>query len=68
MTEKLITIATADNSTDAHMFKQKLELEWIECFITEKHIVSTNPFYSIPVGEIKVQIRESDVQRAFEII
>jgi len=68
MGNELRTIYTTPNNIEAHIFKQKLENEGIECILTDEHIVSVNTFYNQAVGGIKVQVKESDYARAMEVI
>lgn len=68
MSEKLITIATFSQAIEAHVSKTKLESEGIICFIADENIVNMNWFYSNAVGGVKLQVKESDVKRALEIL
>ena len=45
-----------------------LESEGIECFLRDEMIVSVDPFYSNAIGGIKLQVWESDAERATEIL
>lgn len=69
MSEKLVTIAEFESPTAAHMARIRLEEEEIECFITDEN---TNVFFVLPFpgGEfsVKLQVRESDVDKALQII
>ncbi len=65
MVEKLVTIATFVNPIDANLAKIKLASEDIDCFLADEYAVAV---YSGVVGEIKLQVRQSDVERAREIL
>lgn len=45
-----------------------LESEGIECFVRDELTISVDPFYSNAIGGIKLQVRESDAQRATDIL
>jgi DNA-directed RNA polymerase subunit RPC12/RpoP len=68
MPEKLVTIATFSKAIDAHLSKTRLESEGIECLIADEYIVTMNWLYSNAVGGVKPQVKESDVERAIEIL
>lgn len=50
------------------VLRGKLEAEGIECRILDELTVQVNPFYSNAIGGIKLQVRESDIQKAIEIL
>ncbi|MDP8263349.1 MAG: DUF2007 domain-containing protein [Candidatus Ancaeobacter aquaticus] len=68
MSDELVTIATFDKSFEAHMYKSKLEAAGIECFLADENIVGLNWFLSPAVGFIKLQVRESDIARAQNVM
>ena len=41
-----------------------LDLEGIDSCVIDANIGQLNPFYSFATGGVKLQVRESDVQRA----
>ena len=65
MSEQLITIDTFTHDGRAHICKTKLESEGIECFIAGEHSASIG--YPL-VGEVRLRVKESDVERAVEIL
>ena len=65
MVEKLVTIATYANSVEANLAKIKLASEDIDCFLAGEHAVAV---YSGAFGEIKLQVKQSDVARAMEVL
>ncbi|MFQ5816331.1 MAG: DUF2007 domain-containing protein [Terriglobia bacterium] len=68
MAEKLVTIATFQQPIAAHLAKTKLESEKILCFVADEHMTRMFRFYSPFIGSIKLQVKESDVERALEIL
>lgn len=66
--EKLITILTVTFAHEAIATKGRLEAEGIFCFMKDELTVQILPFHSNAVGGIKLQVRESDVERAMEIL
>ncbi|WP_242926978.1 putative signal transducing protein [Pontibacter vulgaris] len=64
MPERLITIATFNEPTEAHIVKGRLEAEGIPCFLGDEHIVSAQPFYSVAVGGVKLRVTEGDAEEA----
>jgi hypothetical protein len=50
------------------ILRSRLESENIECFVKDELTVQVNPFYSNAIGGIKLQVRESDLQRAIVIL
>jgi hypothetical protein len=65
MVEKLVTIATYGNPIEANLAKIKLSSEDIDCFLAGEHAVAV---YSGVIGHIKLQVRQSDVERAMEVL
>jgi hypothetical protein len=68
MAERLVTIATFSQPTEAHIFKGRLEAEGIPCFLGDEHIIAAQPFYSVAVGGVKLRVTESDEQEAREML
>ncbi|MCC9138190.1 DUF2007 domain-containing protein [Pontibacter silvestris] len=68
MAERLITIATFNELTEAHIIKGRLEAEGILCFLGDEHIVGVQPFYSVAVGGVKLKVPEQDVEEARAIL
>ncbi|MFQ5664689.1 MAG: DUF2007 domain-containing protein [Terriglobia bacterium] len=46
----------------------RLESEGIECFVADEHIVRMIWIYSVFVGGVKLQVKESDAERAKGIL
>lgn len=68
MAERLVTIATFNELTEAHILKGRLEAEGILCFLGDEHIVGVQPFYSVAVGGVKLKVTEGDVMEAKSIL
>lgn len=61
---KLITIATFTEVVTANLVKSKLEASGIPCFLMDENTISLLPIYSFALGNIKLKIHESDVEKA----
>lgn len=68
MAERLVTVATFNQPTEAHILKGRLEAEGIPCFLGDEHIIAAQPLYSIAVGGVKLQVTEGDVEEALEML
>ncbi|MCC9167662.1 putative signal transducing protein [Pontibacter harenae] len=68
MSEKLVTIATYNDPTEAHILKGRLEAEGIVCFLGDEHIVGAHPFYAVAVGGVKLKVLENDAEEARTIL
>ena len=64
----LITVATFAHTLDAHLAKSRLEAEGIDCVLTNEHTAGMNWFWPLAVGGVGLQVRESDAERAAEIL
>ena len=65
---ELITIKTFDNTSEAHIYKSKLENEGILCFLKDENIVSVNPFHNLAIGGIKLQVPEDKVDASLNVL
>ncbi len=61
-------IAVFQYSSQAMIFKGKLESEGIEVFMRDNNTVDSNPLYSNAVGGIKLFVREEDFDKATGIL
>lgn len=68
MAERLITVATFSQPTEAHILKGRLEAEGIPCFLGDEHIIAAQPLYSVAVGGVKLQVTEGDAEEALEML
>jgi type III secretory pathway lipoprotein EscJ len=50
------------------VLRTRLEADGIECLVLDELTVQANPLYSNAVGGVKLQVRESDIQKAVEIL
>lgn len=65
---ELETLISFDNVIEAELLRLKLENEGIECFLFDKHLVSTNPMYANALGGIKIKVKNEDVDVAKQIM
>ena len=68
MTDNFITIKTFSYPHEVAIIRGRLESEEIECFVQDELTLQVNPFYSNAIGGVKLQVRESDVERAMKIL
>ena len=60
-------IATFQYSSEAIIFKGKLESEGVEVFIHDNNTVDSNPLYSNAVGGVKLFVKNEDFEKATDI-
>ncbi|MBN1291058.1 MAG: DUF2007 domain-containing protein [Candidatus Latescibacteria bacterium] len=65
--ENLITIGCFSQGIEAHLAKTRLESEGIECFIRDENTINVNWLYSNAIGGVKLQVRQSDSEKAKKI-
>ncbi|MHC4069551.1 MAG: putative signal transducing protein [Planctomycetota bacterium] len=72
MVEKLVTIANfifgPDPVSQAEIARMRLEHEGIDCFLAGKNFILMYWFYSAADRGVKLQVRQSDAEKAIEII
>ena len=66
--EKFITLLTAVFGSEIAVIQSRLESEGITCFLKDELMAQIYPFYSNAIGGVKLQVRESDFNRAVEIL
>lgn len=66
--EKFITVLTATFGYEIAVIRGRLETEGITCFVQDELTVQVNPFYSNAIGGVKLQVKESDLNQAIEIL
>ena len=66
--ENLITVISFTLPHDAHFAKAKLQSEGVEVFIKDEMTAQVHNFYSNAIGGVKLQVRESDVAIAHQIL
>ncbi len=60
----LVTIKSFLTSSEAHILKGHLESEGIPCFLKNEGLVNTHALFSDSTGQIELQIKEDDVEKA----
>ncbi len=68
MLGRFITVETYQNAMQAHLAKNHLEAAGIRCVLADEHSVSNLWHLSIAIGGIKLQVAESDLERAEEVL
>ncbi len=64
MEEQFQIVGRYQYSSEALIFKGKLESEGIEVYIRDNNIVDSNPLYSNAVGGIKLFVKSEDFKKA----
>ena len=64
MSEAFVTVATFLNPVQADFARSILEMEGIECWLIDETLGNVAPFYSLAIGGVKLQVRESAAPRA----
>ncbi len=64
MSDDLVTVATFMNPVQADFARAILEMDGIECRLVDETFSNVAPFYSLAIGGVKLQVRESDAPRA----
>lgn len=68
MEDKLVTVGTYDMPTEAHLAKGLLEANGLTAFLADELTVGVAWHLSNAIGGIKLQVAESDVERATGIL
>lgn len=68
MAEKIVTAWTFNDYTLAEIAKIKLQSEQIDCFLSGENFVATYWLYSNADHGIKLKVKESDFDRALQIL
>ena len=61
-------IGTYQYSSEAIIFKGKLESEGIEVFMRDNYTVDANPLYSNAIGGVKLFVKQNDYSKAQDVI
>lgn len=61
-------IADFGNPVEAHLTKACLEAEETPAFLLDEDAISINPFYSSPLGGVKLAVAEEDVPKPRELL
>src|SRR6476660_7257599 len=65
---KFTQIATYQYSSEALIYKGKLESEGIDVFLKDMHTIDSNPLYSNAIGGIKMFVKTEEASRAFHVL
>ena len=68
MEDKLVTVSTYDMPTEAHLAKGLLEANGLTAFLADELTVGVAWHLSNAIGGIKLQVPETDVERAASIL
>ena len=63
--DNLVTLKTFTYPSEVDVLRAQLESEGIECFVQDELTALVYPF---AVGGVRLQIRESDIDKAKEIL
>ena len=66
--EKIITIHTFTFAHEVAIVRGRLESEGIPCFAQDELTLQVSPFHSNTIGGVKLQVLESNVPRAIQIL
>lgn len=64
----LITVVAFTYPHELAIVKGRLESEGIECFVKDEMTIQVHNFYSNAIGGVKLQVKNSDVENAIEIL
>lgn len=68
MEDSFTLIGRYQYSSEALIYKGKLESEGIEVFMRDSNTVDTNPLYSNAVGGVKLFVKNEDVEKATKVL
>jgi predicted RNA-binding Zn-ribbon protein involved in translation (DUF1610 family) len=68
MRQSLIEIANYQFSSEAYLFKGKLESEGIEVFLQNENTINTDPLLSNALGGVKLFVNSEDVLQSRQIL
>ena len=68
MRQSLIEIANYQYSSEAYLFKGKLESEGVEVFLQNENTINTDPLLSNALGGVKIFVNSEDVLKARHIL
>jgi hypothetical protein len=68
MRQSLIEITNYQYSSEAYLFKGKLESEGIEVFLQNENTINTDPLLSNALGGVKLFVNSEDVLKARHIL
>ncbi|MCB9448386.1 MAG: DUF2007 domain-containing protein [Flavobacteriales bacterium] len=65
---RFITIITVNYPTELVMPRMLLEAEGIECRTLDELTAQVNPMYSQAIGGVKLQVKQTNLQKAVDIL
>lgn len=65
---KFRQIANYQYSSEAYLFKGKLESEGVEVFLQNENTINTDPLLSNALGGVKLFVKSEDVMKAKQIL
>jgi DNA-directed RNA polymerase subunit RPC12/RpoP len=68
MKQSLIEVANYQYSSEAYLFKAKLESEGIEVFLQNENTINTEPAWSNALGGVKLFVHSEDVLQSRQIL
>ena len=68
MGQSLIEVANYQYSSEAYLFKGKLESEGIEVFLQNENTINTDPLLSNALGGVKIFVNSEDLLKARHIL
>ncbi len=68
MSPKMVTIASFENTAEAHAAKNCLESEGIAAIVTDESVGSWLGYMGSAIGGIKLQVAQADLERAREVL
>ena len=68
MKEVFELVGSYQYSSEAMIFKGKLESEGIEVYMKDNYTIDANPLYSTAIGGVKLLVSKKDYSKAMEII
>ena len=66
--DELVTVATYDKSTDAHIALGRLSAEGIEAQLFDDNMVQMDWLYAIALGGIKLRVTRGDEKAARDVL
>jgi len=66
--EQFITVLTFTFAYEVAIIRGRLESEGITCFVKDELTAQVHPFMSNAIGGVKLQVKESDLPHAIEIL
>lgn len=67
MRDNYTILASFEYSTEAHLYKSKLDNEGIETMLMDESTVDTDPLVSQAIGGVKLFIHNNDLEKALNI-